>query len=379
MGPLHTCPWGWGQTASLRPVLLSCPSVYAPPESIAAHTIPAQQLATQPLPTRRDPPSQPLRASPDPQIPRHHPGPNGEWGQDSTARHRDVPWVSPCPAHPGGGLPRTSHPLPKGRGHCPAASPTPWEASTWLSHPPPQNGQALAQGGDPPVLRTCLHRPSWGQPRPEAWKAALPQEPKKVSSGHWGAGLGHEACAGAAQQLNLRPGAETGAASRWRCAACNRADRRALPAPQTSPVLPAPTPAQRSAAARAASQHLETGGRGPWLTCDSDDGPLRRVQDAAIARRAGPAAPAPLRLAQVPRQGVPGAGGAAASVGGAILGRRPHLKVFPRHGLRERERRGSHRGDCTLTQHLLNLDTGPPHPPGHLDTDPPPVSHLITH
>lgn len=94
------------------------------------------------------------------------------------------------------GASRTSHPLPQGRGPCPAGFPI---LLPRMARPRLREGTLLSCG-------RASTAPHGGQPRPGAWQAALPQEPKKVSSGHWGAGLGHEACDGAAaQQLNLRP------------------------------------------------------------------------------------------------------------------------------------------------------------------------------
>lgn len=172
---------------------LSCSSVLPPPKSLAAHTIPAQQLATQPLP---HPPQATLSGPSEPALPSK---------RLILIRVRMVGGVrTPQPgratlhgllrAQHTLGASRTRSPLPQGRGPCPAASPPPPEASPPGFPPllprttPGESGQALTQGGHPPVLRTCLHRPSWGRPRPGGLEgSSAPGAPESVlrTLGRW--------------------------------------------------------------------------------------------------------------------------------------------------------------------------------------------------
>lgn len=135
-------------------------------------------------------------------TPQHrHPTRGVEWGRETTAAWAQRPWAgsSLCPAHPAGGF---QPQVTKGWGHCPTASPTLLGplAGPFPSPPPTaatgEHCQAQAQGGDGalPTRWTLLSSiymfllpPHGGSQDPGAWKEAVPQEPKKVSTSIIGA------------------------------------------------------------------------------------------------------------------------------------------------------------------------------------------------
>lgn len=146
--------------------------------------------------------------------PQHrHPTRGVEWGRETTAAWAQRPWAgsSLCPAHPAGGF---QPQVTKGWGHCPTASPTLLGplAGPFPSPPPTaatgEHCQAQAQGGDGalPTRWTLLSSiymfllpPHGGSQDPGAWKEAVPQEPKKVSTSIIGAlEPSHQASDGAA-------------------------------------------------------------------------------------------------------------------------------------------------------------------------------------
>lgn len=153
-------------------------------------------------------------ASPALLTPQHrHPTRGVEWGRETTAAWAQRPWAgsSLCPAHPAGGF---QPQVTKGWGHCPTASPTLLGplAGPFPSPPPRQllgstarprlrEGMGLCRPGGPSCpASTCFYCPPHGGSQdPGAWKEAVPQEPKKVSTSIIGAlEPSHQASDGAA-------------------------------------------------------------------------------------------------------------------------------------------------------------------------------------
>lgn len=210
-----------------------------------------------------------------------------------------------------------------------------------LPHPPPRRpaprgqGQTLAQGGAGALANrvpSCsyMRLPTpWGQPRPGAREAAQPQERIGITSGPWTLVRGPMMVPLQQVQPQASCSRPVGA-SRWRCAACHQAGQERPPPIHRSPsgqIIPGQTPARSPQQHSVHKQMLESWTKPSDLTCNADDCPLSRVQDAPVTPRAASASAAPLCFLQVPGQCVPGAGRAAAAVG-AILHCGPNLVVL---------------------------------------------------
>lgn len=197
---------GAGDPPSCRPAGLPRFPKLPPTASLTARsTSLAQQLACPPLPAGLGPalPSGRLSTGIQPE----------EWGRETTAAWAQRPWTgsSLCPAHPAGGF---QPQVTKGWGHCPTASPTLLGplAGPFPSTPPRQllgstarprlrEGMGLCRPGGPSCpASTCFYCPPHGGSQdPGAWKEAVPQEPKKVSTSIIGAlEPSHQASDGAA-------------------------------------------------------------------------------------------------------------------------------------------------------------------------------------
>lgn len=186
---------GAGDPPSCRPAGLPHFPKLPPTASLTARsTSLAQQLACPPLPAGLGPalPSGRLSTGIQPE----------EWNGVGRPQQPGLrPWAgsSLCPAHPAGGF---QPQVTKGWGHCPTASPTLLGplAGPFPSPPPTaatgEHCQAQAQGGDGalPTRWTLLSSiymfllpPHGGSQDPGAWKEAVAQEPKKVSTSIIGA------------------------------------------------------------------------------------------------------------------------------------------------------------------------------------------------
>lgn len=253
----------------------------------------------------------------------------------SLAQH--IPLVASSLRSPGAGA---AVQLPAPRYWGPLAGPfscSPQNGSCWGALPGPGSGRGWGSATqvDPPVLHLHVSTAPHGGSRDQgAWKAAVPQGPKKVSSSlNLGAGT-------FSPGQRWRSGRQTsGPTWQTRCG-----QQVALCCPVTgdsrgpfSPADHSHTPTRHTAASRSVSTRAITNQADtPSFTCDADDCPLGRVQDTSVAPRAASASPAPLGFPQVPGQCVPRAGRAAASIG-AILGHCPHLVVLARHGLPKKQ------------------------------------------
>lgn len=186
---------GAGDPPSCRPAGLPRFPKLPPTASLTARsTSLAQQLACPPLPAGLGPalPSGRLSTGIQPE----------EWnGVGRPQQPGPRPWAgsSLCPAHPAGGF---QPQVTKGWGHCPTASPTLLGplAGPFPSPPPRQllgstarprlrEGMGLCRPGGPSCpASTCFYCPPHGGSQdPGAWKEAVPQEPKKVSTSIIGA------------------------------------------------------------------------------------------------------------------------------------------------------------------------------------------------
>lgn len=221
---------GAGDPPSCRPAGLPRFPKLPPTASLTARsTSLAQQLACPPLPAGLGPalPSGRLSTGIQPE----------EWngvGRPQQPGPRDLGQAPPFAQH----ILLVASSLRSPRAGVTVQLPAPryWDLSLGLSHPPPtaatgEHFQAQAQGGDGalPTRWTLLSSiymfllpPHGGSQDPGAWKEAVPQEPKKVSTSIIGAlEPSHQASDGAARRQTSRPRGRPGGASRWRCAVCS--------------------------------------------------------------------------------------------------------------------------------------------------------------
>lgn len=223
--------------ASPRPVLLLCASTRKVP-CCPHHPCSAAGHPASPSPASGHP-LRPLRACPALQTPHPHPGPNGGWGQDSTAWQSDPPRAPPCPAHPGGVQNEvTTSPREGPLSGCQPSSAG--GLSAWLSPPLPQNHAWRARPGAdsgraPPGPEDVPPPPLMGAAKARGpGRQLCPRSPRKRPQDIGALGWVGRPVMAPHRELNLRPGAETGCGQEVALCCLQSRGRGGLSDPQTS-------------------------------------------------------------------------------------------------------------------------------------------------
>lgn len=155
-------------------------------------------------------------------------GDHSSLGPETLGRLLPLPstscWWLPASGHQGlGSLSNCQpHAIGTSRWAFPITPPQQLLGST--ARPRLREGMGLCRPGGPSCpASTCFYCPPHGGSQdPGAWKEAVPQEPKKVSTSIIGAlEPYHQASDGAASARPPAPRGRPGGASRWRCAVCS--------------------------------------------------------------------------------------------------------------------------------------------------------------